>query len=93
MRYVVSGTRPHSTIIDELDIDALDESDAARKFYAETDMLPDLVETIEDGAVVKSRDIDHWCTLCGGPIFRDQDWLRSGDREIHADLDDCEGAE
>ena len=93
MRFVVSGARPNSTIIDELDIDAPDESDAARMFYGETSTIPDLVETIEDGEVVDTRDIDYWCALCDGPIFRDQDWHRDGNREIHADVDDCEGGE
>lgn len=93
MRYIVSGARPHSTIIDELDIDALDESDAARKFYAETDTLPDLVETIEGGEVIKARDIDGWCGACGGPIFGDQDWFRAGGERLHSNDNDCEEVE
>lgn len=96
MRYVASGTRPDSTIIDELDIDALDESDAARKFRDETDTLPDLVETIEDGVVVKTRDIDGWCVVCDGPIFRDQEWFRPADapEEMeHGWDEDCEVTE
>lgn len=93
MRYVVSGARPHSTIIEELDIEAPDESGAARMFYGEAGILPDTVETIEEGEVVADRGIDYWCASCDGPIFRDQDWLRNGDREIHTDLDDCEAKE
>lgn len=93
MRYVVSGARPHSTEIDELDIDALDESTAARQFYAETGTLPDLVETVEAGEVVSARDIDGWCATCSGPIFRDQEWFRPRDHPEtmeHSMTEDCE---
>lgn len=93
MRYVVSGARPHSTIIDELDIEAPDESAAARQFYFETETLPDYVETVEDGEVTSSRGIDGWCCACDGPIFVDQDWFRPGaspELMEHGQMEDCE---
>lgn len=91
MRYVVSGARPDSTIIDELDFDTLDESMAARLFYAETGIIPDLVETIESGDATSARDIDGWCCACDGPIFRDQEWFRPEPELMeHGIVDDCE---
>jgi hypothetical protein len=90
MRYVVSGPRPHSTIIDELDINASNEARAARMFYHDTGTIPDLVEPIEDSEVTVTLPVVGWCVLCDGPIFEHQDWIHpEPDTVAHAD-GDCE---
>jgi hypothetical protein len=95
MRYVVSGARPVSAAIVELDIDAPTEARAAQMFRDETGTIPDLVETIEEGEVVGTRDIAGWCASCDGPIFHGQEWFRPTMSElmVHADDWDCEEAE